>query len=69
MRGNTVYLRPLQQEDMVSLYESTKDEEIRYMTGTRATFTMEQLYAHYEKIAKDDSRHDFAICLVEDDRY
>lgn len=68
MRGKTVYLRPLQREDMVSFYESAKDEEIRYMTGTRATFTMEQLYAHYEKIAKDDSRHDFAICLVEDDR-
>ncbi|MFB5763720.1 GNAT family N-acetyltransferase [Paenibacillus medicaginis] len=67
MRGKTVYLRPVREEDMASFYEAVCDEEIRYMTGTKKTFTMEQLYEHFERITKDETRHDFAICLVNDD--
>lgn len=65
MRGEFVYLRPVEKEDMKSFYQAVHDQEIRYMTGTRNTFTMEQLYAHYEEITTDPTRFDFAICLVE----
>jgi hypothetical protein len=55
-----VYLRPIKREDMESAYKATQDDEIRYMTGTRNTFTMEQLFAHYERITNDDTRVDFS---------
>lgn len=67
MIGKTVYLRPLEKDDMEGVYQSTQDEEIRYMTGTRDTFTMAQLYEHYDRISNDDTRYDFAICLIEGD--
>jgi RimJ/RimL family protein N-acetyltransferase len=52
---------------MESLYKAVHDEELRYMTGTRNTFTMEQLNEHYERITSDDSRYDFVICLLDSD--
>lgn len=35
MKGNRVYLRPVQKEDMKSFYQATLDDEIMYMTGTK----------------------------------
>lgn len=63
IKGDHVYLRPIQKEDMYSFYQATQDEEIRYMTGTRDSFTMEQLAHHFTTISQDESRRDFAICL------
>ncbi|MDP4098151.1 GNAT family N-acetyltransferase [Paenibacillus sp. P96] len=68
MKGKAVYLRPIRKEDMTSFYECVRDEETRYMTGTKRTFTMEDLYKHYEHITKDETRHDFAICLIDGDK-
>ncbi|WMM33908.1 GNAT family N-acetyltransferase [Shouchella clausii] len=65
--GTTVYLRPVQKNDMSSFFNAVQDEEIRYMTGTTKTFTMEQLYEHYERMTNDEHRFDFAICLLNSD--
>ncbi|MFN2745749.1 MULTISPECIES: GNAT family N-acetyltransferase [unclassified Bacillus (in: firmicutes)] len=62
LKGCKVYLRPLEKDDMESFYKAAQDEKIRYMTGTRRAFTMDELYEHYERITHDDTRYDFAIC-------
>lgn len=66
-RGRTVYLRPVRKEDMESFYRAVQDDDIRYMTGTRRVFTMDELYDHYERITNDGTRYDFAICLQDGD--
>ncbi|MFT0803441.1 GNAT family protein [Bacillus swezeyi] len=66
-KGRTVYLRPVRKEDMESFYKAVHDEYIRYMTGTKRVFTMDELYEHYERITSDDTRFDFAICLLDRD--
>ncbi|GIN17828.1 GNAT family N-acetyltransferase [Shouchella clausii] len=65
--GTTVYLRSVQKNDMSSFFNAVQDKEIRYMTGTTKTFTMEQLYEHYERMTNDEHRFDFAICLLNSD--
>ncbi|CAH0344389.1 GNAT family protein [Bacillus sp. CECT 9360] len=67
MRGKSLHLRPIKREDMGSFYKAVQNEELVYMTGTRNTFTMEQLYEHYERITNDDTRFDLAICLLDSD--
>jgi len=58
-----IYLRPVTIEDAQLLLASVQIEEIRYMTGTTADFTLEQIQQHILKCQKDTSRYDFAICL------
>ena len=65
INGCLTYLRPIKEEDIESIYKATKEEEIRYMTGTTNIFTIEDIINHYERVSKDDSRYDFAICLKE----
>ena len=65
INGCLTYLRPIKEEDIESIYKATKEEEIRYMTGTTNIFTIEDIKNHYERVSKDDSRYDFAICLKE----
>ncbi|MFS0672119.1 GNAT family N-acetyltransferase [Ornithinibacillus sp. 179-J 7C1 HS] len=66
-QGKTIYLRQLMKVDNTSIYKAVQDEEIRYMTGTRNNFTMEQLNEHVDRTSTDNSRYDFAICLNETD--
>ncbi|MFU0792033.1 MAG: GNAT family N-acetyltransferase [Virgibacillus proomii] len=68
IRGESVYLRTIIKQDMLSFYQAVQDEEIRYMTGTKNIFSLEQLYEHYDRISSDKTRYDFAICLVSDDQ-
>lgn len=65
--SKTVYLRKLEPNDLPSLHQALDNEEILYMTGTKRTFTLEQVQQHYQKCDEDDSRRDFAICLTEND--
>ncbi|WP_211654149.1 GNAT family N-acetyltransferase [Planococcus alpniumensis] len=58
-----IYLRPVEAEDAQLFLNHTEDEEIRYMTGTKARFSVEQIKDHIEQIQQDDSRYDFTICL------
>ncbi|MEK4563324.1 GNAT family protein [Alkalihalobacillus sp. FSL R5-0424] len=63
----SVYLRELKREDLNQIYQSLDNKEILYMTGTKKTFTFEQVVTHYEACQKDETRYDFAICLTEND--
>ena len=65
LESTRIYLRPLQELDGPIMLENTTDEEIRYMTGTKPDFTLEQIKAHINRINNDSSRYDFAICLKE----
>ncbi|MFK4306503.1 ribosomal-protein-alanine N-acetyltransferase [Bacillus sp. RC55] len=63
LESERIYLRPLCELDVPIILESTMDEEIRYMTGTKPTFSLEQIKAHIDNINNDSNRYDFAICL------
>ena len=64
LKSQRIYLRPLQEADAQSFLDNTKDEEIRYMTGTKSSFTLEQIQQHIGNCEKDATRYDFAICLI-----
>ncbi|WP_342512419.1 GNAT family protein [Sporosarcina sp. FSL K6-1522] len=63
-----IYLRSLQESDAPMMLGITMEEEIRYMTGTKPHFTLEQIQAHINNLNNDSSRYDFAICLKENDQ-
>ncbi|MEB9684960.1 GNAT family N-acetyltransferase [Bacillus thuringiensis serovar pingluonsis] len=63
LESERIYLRPLCELDAPIILKSTMDTEIRYMTGTKSTFSLEQIKTHIAHINNDSSRHDFAICL------
>ncbi|MFK3937575.1 GNAT family N-acetyltransferase [Alkalihalobacillus sp. NPDC078783] len=63
----SIYLRELKREDLNMIYQSLDNEEILYMTGTKKTFTFDQVVNHYEACQKDDTRYDFAVCLKKND--
>lgn len=67
LKSPRIYLRPLQEEDAQSFLDNTRDEEIRYMTGTKSTFTLEQIQQHIRSCKNDSTRYDFAICLNDND--
>ncbi|EOO11150.1 MULTISPECIES: GNAT family N-acetyltransferase [Bacillus cereus group] len=63
LESERIYLRPLCELDALIMLENTMDEEIRYMTGTKPNFSLEQIKTHIDNINNDSSRYDFAICL------
>ncbi|ATP41788.1 GNAT family N-acetyltransferase [Solibacillus sp. R5-41] len=67
LESERIYLRSLCSLDAPIMYENSLDEEIRYMTGTKLNFSLEQIKAHIENINNDSSRYDFAICLKDTD--
>ncbi|MEQ6354809.1 GNAT family protein [Lysinibacillus sp. M3] len=66
--GQSVFLRPITEEDVDSIYECFQDEEIMYMTGTRNILTKDQIREALSRFSEDSTRCDFAICLVENSR-
>lgn len=64
-KGKSVYLRALTEEDMTSIYRACQDEEIIYMTGTRQSFTLDDIIERYKQFDLDDTRINFAICLLD----
>lgn len=64
----SIYLRPIQEEDLPSIHQTSQDETMRYLTGTHRSFTLEQVRQSYRQFAEDASRYDFAICLRETDQ-
>ncbi len=67
IKGQSVYLRPIRDEDIDSIYMGCQDEEILYMTGTHQRFTRDNIVNSYKQFKQDSSRYDFAICLIEND--
>ncbi|MFC9540328.1 GNAT family N-acetyltransferase [Lysinibacillus sp. NPDC056959] len=66
--GQSVFLRPITEEDVDSIYECFQDEEIMYMTGARNILTKDQIREALSRFSEDSTRCDFAICLVENSR-
>ncbi|MGL6101552.1 MAG: GNAT family N-acetyltransferase [Exiguobacterium acetylicum] len=59
-----IFLRPIDVTDSHVLFEQTQDETLRYLTGTTAIFSLEQIEQHILSVQADATRHDFAICLT-----
>lgn len=66
--GQSVFIRPITEEDVDSIYECFQDEEIMYMTGIRDILTKDQIREALSRFSEDSTRRDFAICLVENSR-
>ena len=67
LEGYRIFLRELRESDAEQMLKTSKNEEIRYMTGTKHTLTIDMIKDYIEKVSKDPSRFDFAICLKEDE--
>lgn len=65
LKGKNIYLRPLLVEDAKDYHKAILDPEIRYMTGTKKIFSLEEIENHIKEIRKDHSREDYAICSLE----
>ncbi|WP_313490271.1 GNAT family protein [Exiguobacterium sp.] len=63
LTGERIFLRLINVTDAYVLFEQTQNETLRYLTGTTATFSLEQIEQHILSIQADPSRFDFAICL------
>lgn len=66
--GQSVFLRPITENDADSVYKCFQNEEIMYMTGTRNILTKDQISEALILFNEDSTRHDFAICLVENSK-
>lgn len=67
MKSKQIYLRPVTVEDAPIFLKSTTNQEIMRMTGTKQTFTLEQIEKFLQDIQNDETREDYAICLNETD--
>lgn len=62
-------LVPLGPEHLEDTWAALQDAESMRLTGTRATFTREQVAGHLARVREDDERGDWAITLAADGRY
>ncbi len=66
LRGLGLVLRPVRADDAAALYAATQDPQNMRLTGSPAAFSLEQLQAHYARVADNDDRYDFAITRSDD---
>lgn len=66
LQGERIYLRPHEMRDKEALFEGVQEPEGSRLTGTHATFTMEQIEAYIERNSTDESRAGWVICLPDD---
>ena len=67
--GPVVDLRPITVDDAMAMFLSLSDEESVRLTGTQATFTLEEVETHCARVAAATDRHDFAITRPGDPTY
>lgn len=67
IEDDLLYLRAITLADAEAIHASIIEPEIRYLTGTRSLFTIDQVRQHIIRCENDASRIDFAICLHEND--
>lgn len=68
LRGNRVYLRPLERADLPLLHQWVNDDEIRGLTGEVMPTSLAGMEAFFEKVQTDSNRVWFVIVLKENDR-
>ncbi|MCA9837502.1 MAG: GNAT family N-acetyltransferase [Trueperaceae bacterium] len=69
LRGKTVILRPIGPEDAEAMYASLSDKEAMQLTGTKQSFSLEQVQAFCARVPTEEDRYDFAITLPGENRY
>ena len=69
LSGPVVTLRPITIADAPAMFAALTDQESNRLTGTQATFTIEQVEAHCARIEAADDRYDFAITRAGDAAY
>ena len=69
LRGKLITLRPLTKADAQDMFAALSDEESMRLTGTQASYTLEQVEAFCERIANSSDRVDYAITLKDNPRY
>ena len=62
-KWNRIYLHLLKVENLLTFLALTQIDEMRYMTGLKWHFTLEDMQAHIQRCLADPTRYDFAICL------
>lgn len=65
LMGKRVILRPYETDDAQIILDSTTEPEGRWLTGTHATFTLEQIQRYLENALKADDRAGFIILDAE----
>ena len=63
IQNDAVYLRSPRKQDAPAILKSVNNDDIRYLTGTTAIFTLEKIVKHIEECKLDDTRVDFVVCL------
>jgi diamine N-acetyltransferase len=66
--GDTLYLRPVEPEDITSIYRWANDPEIRGLTGEVLPMSMKHAADFLEKIHTDHNRVWFSVVLKENNR-
>lgn len=61
LRGERLLLRPISVADTDEMFAATQDVETKRLTGTRTSFTREQIEAWCARVATADDRIDLAI--------
>lgn len=65
LKGTKIYLRQIHQGDMPQIHQAHEDEELRYLTHTKESYTLKEMTKRYKQLRKDVTREDFSICVTE----
>lgn len=67
LEGKQIYLRPIQLEDVETYYQKLFDPTTRYLTGTKNSFTQDQVQQYFEAKSQDSSQLFQLIALKDSD--
>ena len=67
-KGEKIYLRPFEQEDLLTVTKWFSDSEILGLIGENKPSSLKDIEKHFEKIRNDDSRRWFAICRIDNNK-
>lgn len=67
--GKTITLRAIKESDAQSMFDSLSDEEAKRLTGTKQSFSFEEVLNHCKRVFAANDRVDYAIILKETGDY
>jgi diamine N-acetyltransferase len=69
LAGESIYLKPLEREDLACLQQWANDPEIRWLTGETRPMTQAKAEEFFQKTQNDEDRVWFAIVLRESGKF
>lgn len=69
MKGEKIFLRILEKEDIVKTQKWISDPEISEIMGYLPTFSLSNQYEWFEKVTNSKDRFIFAICLKKTNKH